>query len=93
MQKSWDEMREALHKPRPPQEKKVWEPKVLAVKVPATDEDRASIEKLSHCRFVPASFDKRFVRGMASQISSGEITEKQRAYLVKLIHKYRRQIR
>jgi len=70
------------------------EPKVPTVKVLATDEDRANIAKLVPCRFLPGSFDKRFARDLDSQLAnSGEITEKQRAYLVKLVHKYRRQIK
>ena len=92
MQKTWDEMREALYAPRPPREKKAREPKVSPIKVPATDEDKANIAKLVRCTFLPASFDKRFVRDIYSQLAnSGEITEKQRAYLVKLVYKYRRQ--
>jgi len=94
MQKTWDEMREALYAPPPPKENRVREPKALAVKVPATSEDRANIAKLVRCIFLPASFDKRFVRDLYSQLAnSGEITEKQRAYLAKLVHKYRRQIK
>ena len=94
MSPTWDEMREVLYAPRPPREKKAREPKVPTVKVPATDEDRANIAKLVRCTFLPASFDKRFARDLNSQLANGgEITEKQRAYLVKLIHKYRRQIR
>ena len=94
MQKTWDEMREALYAPPPPKEKRAREPKVLTIKVPATDEDKANIAKLVPCRFLPGSFDKRFARDLDSQLSnSGEITEKQRTYLVKLIYKYRRQIK
>jgi len=87
-------MREALYAPPPPKEKRAREPKVLTIKVPATDEDKANIAKLVPCRFLPGSFDKRFARDLDSQLSnSGEITEKQRTYLVKLIYKYRRQIK
>ena len=94
MSPTWDEMREALYQPCPPREKKVAEPKAPAVKVSATDEDRTNISKLVRCTFLPASFDKRFVKNIASQLAnSGEITEKQRAYLVKLVYKYRRQIK
>jgi len=36
MQKSWDEMREALYTPRPPREKKAREPKVSPIKAIAS---------------------------------------------------------
>ena len=87
-------MREALYAPPPAKEKRAREPEVLTIKVPATDEDKANIAKLVRCTFLPGSFDKRFARDIDSQLANScEITEKQRAYLVKLVHKYRRQIR
>ena len=50
---------------------------------------------LGRCTFLPASWDKRFARDMASAAQhapASEITDRQRAHLLRLCHKYRRQI-
>ncbi len=49
----------------------------------------------SKVTFLPASFDKRFSRDLyylAKADPEKELTEKQRAYLFKLLHKYRKQL-
>ena len=49
---------------------------------------------LGLCRFVPATFDKRFAGEMALWARDDEplITEKQSECLRRMVHKYRRQI-
>jgi hypothetical protein len=48
---------------------------------------------LGACRFTPASFDKRFVRGLAGEArTTKRITDKQAVLLWELVHRYRRQI-
>lgn len=51
---------------------------------------------LTCCRFLPASFDKRFVRNVCEPLVHAQrtsITVKQWAWLWRLAYKYRRQIR
>lgn len=51
-------------------------------------------EALGLCRFVPASFDKRFVGEMAAcaRDEAPSITEKQATLLRRMVHRYRRQL-
>jgi len=56
----------------------------------------ATIAKaLARCTFVPGCWDKRFARAMAALADHNpdwEFTERQRASLIRLAHKYRRQV-
>lgn len=56
-----------------------------------TDQQRKWIEELSHCSFYPGSYDKRFVRDLASQPRDKELTEKQAAFLERIAWRYRKQ--
>jgi hypothetical protein len=50
---------------------------------------------LGHCSFLPGSWDKRFARDLAAAAGSDpepEFSEAQRAHLLRLAHKYRRQL-
>jgi hypothetical protein len=50
---------------------------------------------LAACRFLPASWDKRFARDMAAMATNRpdrDFTDRQLAHLLRLAHKYRRQI-
>jgi hypothetical protein len=49
------------------------------------------LSALVRCTFPVGSWDKRFVRDLVGRPISG-MTEKQRASIVRLVHKYRRQI-
>lgn len=52
------------------------------------------IHAMQFVTFLPASFDKRFFKGVSSQVAEGkELSEKQRAYLIEIFTKYRRQIK
>ena len=52
------------------------------------------IDAMQFVTFLPASFDKRFFKGVSSRVAEGkELSEKQRAYLVELFAEYRRQIK
>lgn len=60
-----------------------------------TLEEIETAKKLSFCRFFPATSEKRFVRCMASiavQNPEYELTEKQKAFLMKIKHRYRKQL-
>lgn len=54
--------------------------------------ERAAIEALGRCRFVPATFDKRFALKLAASPETFLPTPKQREVLYKLVIKYRRQM-
>lgn len=58
-----------------------------------TENQKAMIEALSHCTFLPGSFEKRYVCSMTvySKKDLG-LSEKQAEYLGKLFHMYRKQI-
>lgn len=59
---------------------------------PAQIEAAIALEK---CTFLPGSYEKKFARGMAAIATSEpgrELTDKQLAYLEKLLHRYRRQL-
>jgi len=49
------------------------------------------IHELTKCTFLPGSWDKRFVRDMMSK-DVNKLTQKQKEWIDKLHHKYRRQI-
>lgn len=51
----------------------------------------AMISALARCTFLPASWDKRFVGAMC-QRPPDKMTEPHRATILRLIHRYRRQI-
>lgn len=57
-----------------------------------TDEQHRNLRRLNQCTFLPGSYTKRFVRDMASRPKEYELTEKQAAYLDKLVHQYRKQL-
>ena len=50
------------------------------------------VNRLQRCRFLPGSFDKRFVNNIAAYNVEHELTENQHKYLFSLVYKYRRQI-
>lgn len=59
-----------------------------------TPEQIRAIKMLSRCTFLPASFDKRFVRSMVDKANDPEptpLTPKQDALLWRMVHRYRRQ--
>jgi hypothetical protein len=50
---------------------------------------------LANCSFLPATWDKRFCRGLGEQARNKPdhpLSEAQRAHLLRLSHKYRRQL-
>ncbi len=48
---------------------------------------------LAKCTFLPGSWDKRFARDMAAAAKiSADLTTKQAAHVLRLGHKYRRQL-
>ena len=48
---------------------------------------------LAQCSFLPGSWDKRFAREMAARAATDlGFTERQRVHLLRLAHKYRRQM-
>lgn len=56
-----------------------------------TDVERLMVNRLStQVTFLPASYDKRFCSGLPV---NGKYTDKQIAYINKLFHKYRKQIK
>lgn len=59
-----------------------------------TDAERRLAKALADCTFPPATSQKRFARSIAAQAEMAEpqITDKQRAYLHMMVHRYRRQI-
>jgi len=46
---------------------------------------------LTRCRFLPGSFDKRFVNQLSNWIDR-DMTEAGKRKMIELLHKYRRQI-
>ena len=60
-----------------------------------SDDEAAIAKALEICTFLPASWDKRFARDMAFAAKNSPervLTEKQRASLLRLAIKYRRQL-
>lgn len=53
--------------------------------------ERHIAEALSNVTFLPGSFDKRFVKQLPNWLER-EMTEKGRARMIAIFHKYRRQI-
>ena len=53
--------------------------------------ERHIARALSMVTFIPGSFDKRFVKQLPNWLEK-EMTEKGRAKMIELLHKYRRQI-
>lgn len=49
------------------------------------------VAALCRCSLLPGSWDKRFISSMA-QTPPDKTTEKQRATIIRLVHRYRRQI-
>lgn len=61
-----------------------------------TEEQKAAITALRRCTFPPASFDKRFVRGLAERMDAdpaAALSQKQSDCLMEKLHRYRRQHR
>lgn len=58
-------------------------------KRPMTERERAAVIALTKCSFLPASWDKRFVRDMADK---AEVSEKQAASIARLAWRYRKQL-
>lgn len=56
-----------------------------------TEQQQRWVAELSHCSFYPGSYDKRFVRDLASYPPDKALTEKQAAFLHKLAWRYREQ--
>ena len=52
---------------------------------------RYRLEHLSHCRMLPGSYDKRFVRSLLSG-DTDKLSERQLAEIARLDHRYRRQL-
>lgn len=60
-----------------------------------TPEEIKTALALRKCTFLPGSYEKRFVASMASIAecnSTIELSEKQKAYLAKVKHRYRKQL-
>ena len=57
-----------------------------------THEQFDLIQRLRKCVLSPASFDKRFIRDLASYAIGMELSAKQAAYLEILHYRYRRQL-
>lgn len=58
-------------------------------KILLTEKQKAMAHQLNCCRFLPASFDKRFAREVAG---ATELTERQIELLKQYYYKYRKQI-
>lgn len=58
-------------------------------KILLTESQVKDIKALSYCRFLPGSFDKRFVKEIQGKES---LTVWQHEQLERLIHKYRKQL-
>lgn len=52
----------------------------------------AQIQALNRCRFLPASYEKRFARDMAQKQVGDTLTLKQLEYLEKILKRYRKQL-
>ena len=50
------------------------------------------IQRLRQCTFLPGSWEKRFVRSLADKQPPYQLTPKQREWLGKLAHRYRKQL-
>lgn len=56
-----------------------------------TEQQQRWIAELSRCSFYPGSWDKRFVRDMATLPADKELTERQAAALLRTAWRYRKQ--
>ena len=56
-----------------------------------TDLEHKIAVSLNNCTFLPGSFDKRFVKQLRDKLDQ-PMTDKGRAFMMSLFHKYRRQI-
>jgi hypothetical protein len=56
-----------------------------------TNIERQIAGALGKCRFLPGTFDKRFVNQLPNWVER-EMTEKGRDQMIAMLHKYRRQI-
>ncbi len=70
------------------------------VRTAITPEQREKLEQLSQCRFLPGSWDKRFVRDLNTSLAVCEasgsamaISLTQAEQIDRLYHRYRRQIK
>ncbi len=57
-----------------------------------TDIEARSAKALGRARFAPGTFDKRFARNVAGQVTERLITDKQAVLMWELVHRYRRSI-
>lgn len=57
-----------------------------------TDLEKKVLNRLANATFLPGSFDKRFIRNMAATWTERDLTVKGRDYLLKMLHRYKRQI-
>jgi hypothetical protein len=51
-----------------------------------------AIHKLERCRFLPGSWDKRFVNGMVYLSEYAMLTAKQEEWIDKMLYRYRKQL-
>ena len=56
-----------------------------------TDQQQKWIQELARCIFQPGSWEKRFVRDLATMPPEKELTEKQAAALHRTAYRYRKQ--
>lgn len=59
-----------------------------------TEDQRRMVSALSRVTFLPATFDKRFAKGLLAMMESDPekgLTDNQDACLRRIVHKYRRQ--
>lgn len=61
---------------------------------PMTDAERAAVFALTPVSYTPGCADKRFAKDMAyvARSEEGRISVRQREYLCRLVHRYRRQV-
>jgi hypothetical protein len=57
-----------------------------------TPAERTCADALARCTFLPGEYNKRFARNIAALPDDKELSDKQRANLFRLVHRYRRQI-
>jgi hypothetical protein len=58
-----------------------------------TDDQYHLCQLLHRCRYLPATFEKRFARSMQTCAREQELTEKQVAQLLRQAYRYRQQLR
>lgn len=51
-----------------------------------------ALQALSRCRFLPGSWDKRFVRNLSGLPTEADLTEKQIAQIERLVVRFRNQL-